>query len=209
MTIEKRALQRVSFLTALSILLLAMLAACGDRTNTSAPAATTAAATTAAATTAAATTAAATTAAATTAAATTAAATTAAATTAAATTAAATTASATTAAATTAAATTAAATTSAATTAAATAAITPNTSVSGNVRIAIAPSSPAEDAIVDQQLANFAKAYPNVKATKEVIASDYTTKIQTELAGGSPPDVFYVDSLIAPDLIADKQLESD
>jgi multiple sugar transport system substrate-binding protein len=132
----------------------------------------------------------------------------AAATTAAATTAAATTAAATTAAATTAAATTAAATTAAATTAATTtAAITPNTSVSGNVRIAIAPSSPAEDAIVDQQLANFAKAYPNVKATKEVIASDYTTKIQTELAGGSPPDIFYVDSLIAPDLIVDKQLE--
>lgn len=75
------------------------------------------------------------------------------------------------------------------------------------MRIAIAPSSPAEKAIVDQQLANFAKAYPNVKATEEVIASDYNTKIQTELAGGDPPDVFYVDSLIAPDLIADNQLE--
>jgi alpha-glucoside transport system substrate-binding protein len=82
-----------------------VLAACGDNTNTVAPATTApAAATTAAATTAAATTAAATTAAATTAAATTAAGTTAAATTAAGTTAAATTAAATTAAATTAAA---------------------------------------------------------------------------------------------------------
>ncbi|HEX2916263.1 MAG TPA: sugar ABC transporter substrate-binding protein [Chloroflexia bacterium] len=81
-----------------TLLMLSVLAACGDNTATSAPAATTAAATTAAATTAAATTAAATTAAATTAAATTAAATTAAATTAAATTAAATTAAATTAA---------------------------------------------------------------------------------------------------------------
>lgn len=85
--------KRLAVLTVLS-LMLALLAACGDNTATTAPAATTAAATTAAsATTAAATTAAATTAAATTAAATTAAATTAAATTAAATTAAATTAS--------------------------------------------------------------------------------------------------------------------
>jgi branched-chain amino acid transport system substrate-binding protein len=72
----------------ITFLMAGLLAACGDNTATTAPAATTAAATTAAATTAAATTAAATTAAATTAAATTAAATTAAATTAAATTAA-------------------------------------------------------------------------------------------------------------------------
>jgi multiple sugar transport system substrate-binding protein len=86
-------------------------------------------------------------------------------------------------------------------------AATANTSVSGNVRIAIAPSSPAEDAIVDQQLANFAKAYPNVKVSKEVIASDYLTKIQTLIAGGNPPDVFYVDSLPARDLIEDKVLE--
>lgn len=100
-----RKLSYAGLLTVLSMLAALLLAACGDNTATTAPAATTAAATTAAATTAAATTAAATTAAATTAAATTAAATTAAATTAAATTAAATTAAATTAAATTAAAT--------------------------------------------------------------------------------------------------------
>ncbi len=103
-----RIMKRFAVLTVLS-LMLGLLAACGDPTATTAPAATTAAATTAAATTAAATTAAATTAAATTAAATTAAATTAAATTAAATTAAATTAAATTAAATTSAAATTAA----------------------------------------------------------------------------------------------------
>ena len=90
--------KRLAVLTVLS-LMLALLAACGDNTATTAPAATTAAATTAAsATTAAATTAAMTTAAATTAAATTAAATTSAATTAAATTAAGTTAAGTTAA---------------------------------------------------------------------------------------------------------------
>ncbi|HEX2915531.1 MAG TPA: peptide ABC transporter substrate-binding protein [Chloroflexia bacterium] len=83
-------LKRALHLLVVGLLMAAVMAACGDNTATTAPAATTAAATTAAATTAAATTAAATTAAATTAAATTAAATTAAATTAAATTAAAT-----------------------------------------------------------------------------------------------------------------------
>ncbi|HEX2910285.1 MAG TPA: ABC transporter substrate-binding protein [Chloroflexia bacterium] len=80
--------KKLPSVVAIVVLATSLLAACGDNTATTAPAATTAAATTAAATTAAATTAAATTAAATTAAATTAAATTAAATTAAATTAA-------------------------------------------------------------------------------------------------------------------------
>src|SRR5690349_17095607 len=108
---------------------------------------------------------------------------TAAATTAAATTAAATTAAATTAAATTAAATTAAATTAAGGTGTTAAAGTPNTSVSGTIRYAIAPSSPEEDKLVDQQLSEFGKLYPNVKVTKEVIASDYDTKIKTSIAG--------------------------
>ncbi len=167
MRVKTGAMPRVSFLTVLSIVMMALLAACGDPSATPVPAATTAAATTAArATTAAGATTAA------------------------------------------AAATTAAgATTAAAAATTAAAAVAPNTAITGNVRIAIAPSSPAEDAIVDQQLANFAKAYPNVKATKEVIASDYLTKIQTLLAGGNAPDVFYVDSLPAIDLIEDKLLE--
>lgn len=202
MSPRNRLLGRLSWLGLLTLLVGMVLTACGDNTATN-----TAAATTAAATTAAATTAAATTAAATTAAATTAAATTAAATTAAGTTAAATTAAATTAAATTAAATTAAATTAAGGTGTTAAAGTPNTSVSGTIRYAIAPSSPEEDKLVDQQLAGFAKLYPNVKVTKEVIASDYDTKIKTSIAGNNAPDVFYVDSLIAPDYIADGVFE--
>jgi multiple sugar transport system substrate-binding protein len=30
---------------------------------------------------------------------------------------------------------------------------------------------------------------------------DYDTSLQTRLAGGSPPDVFYVDSFRLPDLV--------
>ena len=189
-----------------ALLVVLALAACGDPTATSQPAATTALA--AAATTAPA--AAATTAPA--AAATTAPA--AAATTAASTTApagGATTAAGTTAAATTAPATTAPANSSAttappptATLPAAQTGITPNTSVSGNIRIAIQPSSPKETELVNQQLANFFAAYPQVKVTIETVTDD---KLRTEIASGDPPDVFYVGDLRAPDFIADKLIE--
>ncbi len=170
---QKRLLSRISWLSLLALMTGLLLAACGDATNTVAPAATTAAAATTAV--AAATTAAA-----------------------AATTAAA---GATTAAV---AATTAAA---AATTAAAGGDAAPNTTVTGNVRLATATSSPEEDKIVDQQVANFTKAYPNVKVAREIIASDYDTKIKTLIAGNNAPDVFYVDSLIAPDYIQGKVFE--
>jgi multiple sugar transport system substrate-binding protein len=175
-------IRRLSGLGIFSLLVMLVLAACGDATNTAAPATTAATSTTAAA---AATTAASVTTAA----------------------AATTAAGATTAAA---GATTAAAgatTTAAGATAAASDTITPNTSLSGTVRLSTATSSPEEDAIVKQQLQNFAKAYPNVKVNHEIIASDYDTKIKTSIAGNNAPDVFYVDSLIAPDYINGKVLE--
>ncbi len=201
MSNEKRTLGRVSMIGLLTLLVALLLAACGDNTatNTAAPATTgsTGGVVTTAAAGAATTAAVATTAAG--AAATTAAATTAAgagaATTAAATTAAGA-----------GAATTAAATTAAGASTAA-ADITPNPAVSGTVKLATATSSPEEDKIVDDQLANFAKAYPNVKVQRNTIASDYDTKIKTLIAGNDAPDIFYVDSLIAPDYIADKVLE--
>jgi len=106
-----------------------------------------------------------------------------------------------------AAATTAAAGTAATTAAAGATEIAPNPGISGNVRLTTATSSAEEDAIVAQQLANFAKVYPNVKVQREIIASDYDTKIKTSIAGGNAPDVFYVDSLIVPDYINGKVLE--
>ncbi len=178
-----KGLRRVSWLAVFSLLVAMLLVACGDATNTAGPAAGGSTATTAAAGGAAMTTAAG------------GAAMTTAAGGAAMTTAAA------------GAAMTTAAGGAAMTTAAAGAAMTPNTTVSGNVRISTATSSPEEDAIVDQQLANFAKAYPNIKVQREVIASDYDTKIKTLIAGGNAPDIFYVDSLIAPDYINGKVLE--
>jgi arabinogalactan oligomer / maltooligosaccharide transport system substrate-binding protein len=169
-----------------TMMLMALLAACGDNTSTSAPATTAPApaATTAAATTAAATTAASTTAAATTAATTTAA-TTAAATTAAATTAAATTAAATTAAATTAAATTAAPTTAAATTAAV-ATTPPAASTEGTLVIWL---DTARRKALDPLIKDFS-AKNNIKVTLQELEFG-AIRDQLKLAGpaGQGPDI--------------------
>ena len=73
--------------------------------------------------------------------------------------------------------------------------------------MAIAPSGPDESALVNQQIANFNKLYPNVKVTREDIAQDYDTKIKTEVAANSAPDIYYRDSLAVPDDIADGVLE--
>jgi multiple sugar transport system substrate-binding protein len=85
--------------------------------------------------------------------------------------------------------------------------LAPDTSVTGEVRLATATSSPEEDKIVETQIQNFQKAYPNVKVNREIIASDYDTKVKTLISGGNAPDVFYVDSLIGLDYIEDKVLE--
>jgi len=73
--------------------------------------------------------------------------------------------------------------------------------------MAIAPSGPAESDLVNQQIANFNKLYPNIKVTREDIAQDYDTKIKTEVAANSAPDIYYRDSLAVPDDIADGVLE--
>ncbi|HEX2914364.1 MAG TPA: ABC transporter substrate-binding protein [Chloroflexia bacterium] len=167
----------------LALLLTALvLAACGDNTNTPAPAATTAAATTAASTTAAATTAAATTAAATTAAATTAAATTAAATTAAA--------------------TTAAATTAAATTAASSGTATGKTDYSKvgqelvdayagkykGTKVTIYGPATGED---ETKFNNALKPFNDATGINVVYSGDKTfeTSINVRVEGGNPPDI--------------------
>jgi arabinogalactan oligomer/maltooligosaccharide transport system substrate-binding protein len=174
--VTNKLFKRTALLVALMMLGL-VLAACGDNTATTAPAATTAAATTAAATTAAATTAAATTAAATTAAATTAAATTAAATTAAA--------------------TTAAATTAAATTAAATTAASGGTlpKITGNLTIwhAYGSGGTGEPKALADALKLFQTDNPDAKLTVLDVPFDQIfNKLKTEAATGGGPDLFIV-----------------
>lgn len=60
-------------------------------------------------------------------------------------------------------------------------------------------SSPAENERLQKIVDQYNAANPNVNVTLSQVP-DYDTKLQVSLAGGSPPDVFYVDSFKFLDL---------
>ncbi|MFD2613299.1 ABC transporter substrate-binding protein [Paenibacillus gansuensis] len=68
-------------------------------------------------------------------------------------------------------------------------------------------SSPEEQELLNQTLAEFSKKYPNIKVNYEVIADQYMDVIKTRLIGGEAPDVFYLDAFEAPALIAKDVIE--
>ena len=74
------------------------------------------------------------------------------------------------------------------------------------VRLSGWSSSDAEKTRFEQMLADLGTAHPEIKLNYEIIPSDYATKIQTDIAAGTAPDVFYVDSLLAPDFMVNGQL---
>src|SRR3954447_6513627 len=74
------------------------------------------------------------------------------------------------------------------------------------VRITGWTSSPAEDQLFQQVLDDFSSKNADIKVQYEPIPSSYATKQQTDIAAGTIADVFYVDSLVAPDLMAAGQL---
>lgn len=61
-------------------------------------------------------------------------------------------------------------------------------------------SSPAENDRLNQVIAKFNQANPNINAAFNPVP-EYDTKLQTSLAGGAPPDVFYVDAFKINDLV--------
>jgi multiple sugar transport system substrate-binding protein len=61
-------------------------------------------------------------------------------------------------------------------------------------------SSDAENTRLQKVVDDFNAANPDIKVTLNLVP-DYDTKLQTSLAGGSPPDAFYVDSFKLPDLV--------
>lgn len=67
-------------------------------------------------------------------------------------------------------------------------------------------SSEAENDLLQQVVDNFNAANAEINVTLSLVP-DYDTKLQTALAGGEPPDVFYVDSFRLPDLVAAGALE--
>jgi multiple sugar transport system substrate-binding protein len=70
------------------------------------------------------------------------------------------------------------------------------------VRLTGAPSSPEESRLLEQVLQDFEAKFADIKVVWEPVPQQYAEKLQTDLAAGTAADVFYVDSLLAPDLAA-------
>jgi multiple sugar transport system substrate-binding protein len=66
--------------------------------------------------------------------------------------------------------------------------------------------NPSEQQVTRDMLDRFTKVYPDVKINYEPIPDDYTTKLKTQISGGSEPDVFYVDAVLADELIDSNKL---
>lgn len=64
----------------------------------------------------------------------------------------------------------------------------------GNITLTVSgfSSSPAEDAQVKDNLQRFTRQYPNIKINWAPIPGDYPTKMRSEVASNSQPDVFYL-----------------
>lgn len=62
-------------------------------------------------------------------------------------------------------------------------------------------SSDAENIRLQEMIDAFNEQDPNVQAQLNLVP-DFDTKLQTSIAGGAPPDVFYIDSFKLPDYAA-------
>ena len=62
-------------------------------------------------------------------------------------------------------------------------------------------SSDSENARLQEMVDSFNAANPDLNVTLNQVP-DYDTVLQTAMAGGSPPDVFYIDSFRLPDYVA-------
>ena len=77
---------------------------------------------------------------------------------------------------------------------------------SAEIRLTGWTSSEQEQELFEQILDEFRAANPDIALNYEPVPSDYATKIQTDIAAGSVADVFYVDSMVAPDFIVNNAL---
>ncbi|AZN43120.1 ABC transporter substrate-binding protein [Paenibacillus albus] len=56
---------------------------------------------------------------------------------------------------------------------------------------------PIEKTVMENSIAEFMKKYPNIKVDAQFVATDYTTKITTMVAGNTAPDIGYLPADIA------------
>jgi multiple sugar transport system substrate-binding protein len=74
------------------------------------------------------------------------------------------------------------------------------------VRLTGWTSSPVEQELFEQVLEDLRAAHTDLTLEYEPITGDYFTKLQTDIAAGTVADVFYLNDLEAPDLMAAGQL---
>lgn len=88
----------------------------------------------------------------------------------------------------------------------------PNTSAAapekGTVTLTVSgwTSTPAEDALVQQNLHNFETAHPNIKVNWSPIPGDYPTKMRANVASNTVPDVFYLQPAMSSEYISSGKL---
>jgi multiple sugar transport system substrate-binding protein len=78
--------------------------------------------------------------------------------------------------------------------------------VSGNLVLAHWASSPVETALLKQVIAQFERRYPDINVRRRAL-DPYPDSMLAQFAARKPPDVFYVDSNVAPDWIKQGVLE--
>jgi multiple sugar transport system substrate-binding protein len=75
-------------------------------------------------------------------------------------------------------------------------------SVSGTVVFSGWQASPEEGAALNKALAGFKAKFPKITVTYSPISGDYPSAMAAKFSAHQPPDVFYVDSAVAPDWIS-------
>ena len=78
--------------------------------------------------------------------------------------------------------------------------------VSGTVKLR-GWGNPVEKGLLQQVLKNFKQEYPKINVDYQVIEGDYLAAMTASFSARKPPDVFYVDSSVAPDWIDQQLLE--
>lgn len=80
--------------------------------------------------------------------------------------------------------------------------------VTGSVVLSGWQASPEEGAALKQTLAGFEAKYPAIKVDYQPVQGDYPTVMVAKFSAHQPPDLFYVDSSVAPDWIKQGALQA-
>ncbi len=79
--------------------------------------------------------------------------------------------------------------------------------ISGTVVFSGWQASPEEGAILQTLIKDFEAKYPNIKVDYQPVSGDYPAAKAAKFSAQEPPDLFYVDSSVAPDWIDQGVLE--